>query len=51
MAITENITEVDTNAAQGMQIALKRWSCFPDVSFASHVPLLQYFQQVLELQV
>ncbi len=47
----ETLPEVDTLSVQGMQLALKRWSTLPEVSFAAHIPLLQYFQQILELQV
>jgi transformation/transcription domain-associated protein len=50
LAISDNIADVDALSVQGMHIALKKWSTFPDVSFPAHVPLLQYFQQILELQ-
>eukprot|EP00026_Physarum_polycephalum_P000015 Phypoly_transcript_00015.p1 GENE.Phypoly_transcript_00015~~Phypoly_transcript_00015.p1 ORF type:complete len:3639 (+),score=586.09 Phypoly_transcript_00015:159-11075(+) len=50
LAVTDSIAEVDALSVQGMHIALKKWATYPDVSFPAHVPLLQYFQQILELQ-
>lgn len=35
---------------EGTQIALRRWSQLPEVVGGAHIPLLQTFQQLLELQ-
>lgn len=45
------MAEVEALSVQAMQLALKKWSTLPEVCFSSHVPILQFFQQILELQV
>lgn len=44
------VTEAENRFAQGVDLALNHWWQLPEMSVQSHVPLLQQFQQLVELQ-
>ncbi|KAJ7564762.1 hypothetical protein O6H91_02G032300 [Diphasiastrum complanatum] len=44
------LSEADTRVAQGVELALHKWWQLPDMAVQSHIPLLQQFQQLVELQ-
>ncbi|KAJ7563398.1 hypothetical protein O6H91_03G108600 [Diphasiastrum complanatum] len=44
------VSEADTRVAQGVELALHNWWQLPDMAVQSHIPLLQQFQQLVELQ-
>jgi transformation/transcription domain-associated protein len=44
------VTEAENILDQGVDLALNHWWQLPEMSVQSHVPLLQQFQQLVELQ-
>ena len=44
------VTEAENIIASGVDLALNHWWQLPEMSAKSHVPLLQQFQQLVELQ-
>ncbi|GLJ07095.1 hypothetical protein SUGI_0058030 [Cryptomeria japonica] len=44
------VSEADSRVVQGVDLALYQWWQLPEMSVQSHVPLLQQFQQLVELQ-
>jgi transformation/transcription domain-associated protein len=44
------VTEAENRFSQGVDLALNHWWQLPEMSVQSHVPLLQQFQQLVELQ-
>lgn len=44
------LNEADKKVAQGVDLALHQWWQFPEMVVQSHFPLLQQFQQLVELQ-
>jgi transformation/transcription domain-associated protein len=45
-----SLHEADVRCAQGMELALQRWWQLPELGVQNHIPLLQQFQQLVELQ-
>ncbi|XP_078446328.1 phosphatidylinositol 3- and 4-kinase family protein with FAT domain-containing protein isoform X2 [Wolffia australiana] len=43
-------TEAETVVGRGLELALERWWQLPDMSVQSRTPLLQQFQQLVEVQ-
>lgn len=46
----ERLTEFTRICEEGVQLSLRKWHSLPHIVTQSHVPLLQNFQQFLELQ-
>ncbi|CAM6100600.1 unnamed protein product [Calypogeia fissa] len=44
------VTEADARVGQGIELALHQWWQLPEMAVQSHIPLLQQFQQLVELQ-
>ncbi|KAG6555625.1 hypothetical protein Mapa_002860 [Marchantia paleacea] len=45
-----SVTEADLRISQGVELALYQWWQLPEMAVQSHIPLLQQFQQLVELQ-
>uniref|UniRef100_A0A7I4F837 Non-specific serine/threonine protein kinase n=1 Tax=Physcomitrium patens TaxID=3218 RepID=A0A7I4F837_PHYPA len=45
-----SVTEADGRVGQGVELALHQWWQLPEMAVQSHIPLLQQFQQLVELQ-
>ncbi|KAL2624095.1 hypothetical protein R1flu_008340 [Riccia fluitans] len=45
-----SVSEADTRISQGIDLALYQWWQLPEMAVQSHIPLLQQFQQLVELQ-
>ena len=45
-----SVTEADVRVGQGVELALHQWWQLPEMAVQSHIPLLQQFQQLVELQ-
>lgn len=43
------VTEVENILDQGVDLALNHWWQLPEMSVQSHVPLLQQFQQLVDM--
>ncbi|CAM6120400.1 unnamed protein product [Calypogeia fissa] len=44
------VTEANARVGQGIELALHQWWQLPEMAVQSHIPLLQQFQQLVELQ-
>lgn len=44
------VNEADMRVGQGIDLALHQWWQLPEMAVQSHIPLLQQFQQLVELQ-
>jgi transformation/transcription domain-associated protein len=53
-ALNENslssVNEADMRVGQGVEMALHQWWQLPEMAVQSHIPLLEQFQQLVELQ-
>jgi transformation/transcription domain-associated protein len=53
-ALNENslssVNEADMRVGQGVELALHQWWQLPEMAVQSHIPLLEQFQQLVELQ-
>lgn len=45
-----SVQEADNRVGQGVDLALHQWWQLPEMAVQSHIPLLQQFQQLVELQ-
>ncbi|KAL3681984.1 hypothetical protein R1sor_000006 [Riccia sorocarpa] len=45
-----SVSDADMRISQGVDLALHQWWQLPEMAVQSHIPLLQQFQQLVELQ-
>ncbi|KAI9139518.1 hypothetical protein BKA69DRAFT_1040037 [Paraphysoderma sedebokerense] len=49
LEMKEKVTEFQKICDEGVQLSLRKWHSLPDIISTSHIPLLQLFQQFVEL--